>query len=1190
VEFKLLGPLEVRDGDAVLPLGGNRQRALLAVLLVHAGEAVSRDRLIDELWGEGSPDNAVHRLETQVSRLRQKVGLGELLVTRPGGYALEVDPASIDARAFERLLDQGRRANLEQRAAEAEALLEQALSLWHGEALGDIAYLSFARLEAERLEELRLSAIEERIDARLALGQHRALVSEVEALTASHPLRERPRGQLMLALYRSGRQADALEVYQSTRAHLAEELGLEPGRELRALQAQILEQSEELARADTHVGRPPREGHELPLPAAVAARLRDSRLVGRATELRCCAEESERAAAGEQRSVLIAGEPGIGKTRLVAELAGRLHDAGMTVLWGRCDPDLGVPYQPFVEILTHYLRFGPQHVWAEHRAQYGSALARLVPELSASVTPPLSLAEQPGEEHRHVMFAAVEALLRRIAAERPLVLVLDDLQWADKPTVLMLKYLLLSSQPTPALVLGTHRSSDGTPDAVSALLADLRREPGITRLTLAGLPAEDVIEMAQDLADERLEPAGAELVHGLWKQTGGNPFFVGEIVRSLSEAGGVNRAGRALAAGGREAVALPESVLETIADRVGRLGLRATEVLSAAAVIGAEFDVKLLAGICEARAEQLVGLLDSAAAAALITEVPGMDLRYAFAHQLIALALYEQLGAGRRRALHARALAGLEQVLTEHERRQRIGELARHALFGVPIVATRKSVQYARLAGERALGQLAPQEALRWFDLALSGAERPDPQPAGGGDRDRIRCDLLIGRGIAQYQVGDPDFRVTLLQAGALARRLGDGQRLVRAATISHRPYAAAGTLDIERIEMLEAALVTVGDRDSGSRARLLALLAGELTFSGDWGRRKQLSDESMAIATRLGDPGTVNEVLKRRFVTIWTPETLAQRVVEADRELAIAEELGDPVAVFYGLHWKAAAAVETGQLTVASKLVERQTELADRTRQAGLRFAAAYARVPQVLISGQLEAAERCAENARRLATESGKPDAVAMFAGEMLNIRYEQGRLAELEPLIAQMVELNPGIPAFRAALVLARAEAGMRDQAMEALEVDAAADFSALAYDFNWLTGLVVYAQAVASLGDCQAAGKLHRLLEPWRDQVAFNIITVWGLVERFVGNLDRVLGRYDEAENALVRAAERHEQMGAPIWLARTRLDLGQLLLERGRDTTHAAMLLGQARRTAHNLGCASIERQASILLEDLRQPA
>jgi DNA-binding SARP family transcriptional activator/ABC-type transport system substrate-binding protein/streptogramin lyase len=246
MEFRLLGPVEARRDDRPIPLGGAKPRALLALLLLHANEVVSRDRLIDALWTERPPGTAEHSLDVQISRLRKAFAPDELLVTRSGGYVLEVEPEGIDVRRFERLLEEGRRANAAGNPKDAVEVLDQALGLWHGNALADVAYEDFARAESDRLEELRLVATEERIDAELTLGQHYALVPELESLVAKHPLRERLRGQLMLALYRSGRQAEALGVYSDTRRRLVEELGIEPGVALKELEQAILGQNPSL--------------------------------------------------------------------------------------------------------------------------------------------------------------------------------------------------------------------------------------------------------------------------------------------------------------------------------------------------------------------------------------------------------------------------------------------------------------------------------------------------------------------------------------------------------------------------------------------------------------------------------------------------------------------------------------------------------------------------------------------------------------------------------------------------------------------------------------------------------------------------------------------------------------------------------------------------------------------------------
>ena len=242
MEFRLLGPVEaVRDGRS-LPLGGAKPRALLALLVMHANEVVARERLIEALWPSRAPAGADHSLDVQVSRLRKALEPDEPLATRAGGYVLEADPEQIDVHSFEQLLDEGRRENADSKPVEALAAIERALSLWRGDALGELRYEEFAQAEVNRLDELQLVAIEERFDAELALGRNNALVAQLEALISKHPLRERLRGQLMLALYQSGRQAEALRVYADTRRRLVEELGIEPSQQLRELEQGILRQ------------------------------------------------------------------------------------------------------------------------------------------------------------------------------------------------------------------------------------------------------------------------------------------------------------------------------------------------------------------------------------------------------------------------------------------------------------------------------------------------------------------------------------------------------------------------------------------------------------------------------------------------------------------------------------------------------------------------------------------------------------------------------------------------------------------------------------------------------------------------------------------------------------------------------------------------------------------------------------
>lgn len=324
LEFQILGPFEVRQDGRAIDLGAPRQRALLAVLLLHANEVVSRDLLIEEVWGEGAPASAANMIQVYVSHLRKALSPG-LLLTQAPGYVLQTTAAQLDATRFSDLVANARQALAAGAAVAARELLEEALGLWRGPALADFTYESFAQGEVARLEELRLEAIELRGDADLALGRHARLVSELEQLIAVHPFRERFREQLMLALYRSGRQADALEVYRTARRTLVQQLGIEPGLGLQRLEHAILTHDRELdaTLADPTVA--------LPLPdSAPAGNLPPelTTLVGRELDI-----ERVAGLVSEHRIVSVVGPGGVGKTRVVQRVARTAGNAFQQAVW-----------------------------------------------------------------------------------------------------------------------------------------------------------------------------------------------------------------------------------------------------------------------------------------------------------------------------------------------------------------------------------------------------------------------------------------------------------------------------------------------------------------------------------------------------------------------------------------------------------------------------------------------------------------------------------------------------------------------------------------------------------------------------------------------------------------------------------------------------------------------------------------
>jgi DNA-binding SARP family transcriptional activator len=477
VEFRILGPLEVEGAEGKVQLGGKKQRALLALLLLHAGEVVSARRLIDLLWDEEAPADAAKALQVHVSRLRRALGSDDVLQTRPGGYLLRVDAGSFDVSHFEQRAAAGHGLLAAGDAGGARSALAEALALWRGAPLGDLASERFAAPAISRLEELRLVAIEDRVEADLMLGAHAQLVAELEALVAQHPHRERLRGQLMLALYRCGRQAEALQAYRDARRALVDELGIEPGKPLQELERAILRQDEAL---------------DLPVQAARPGRRAAGIFVGRDRELEELAAALDDAAAGRGRLFLISGEPGVGKTRLADELASRAKDLAIGVLWGRCSKRPGAP---------------PYWPWTQALEPLGAGLPALEGALD--------------ESERFRLHVEVAAALQEHAEQRPFLVVLDDLHRADESSLLMLEFLAGEIAEMHVAIVGTYVESGDAP----AELAALADHTAHHRLRLGPLTVEDVARFLELAGAGDLE-AGA--VHA---ETGGNPRLVWQRAR-----------------------------------------------------------------------------------------------------------------------------------------------------------------------------------------------------------------------------------------------------------------------------------------------------------------------------------------------------------------------------------------------------------------------------------------------------------------------------------------------------------------------------------------------------------------------------------------------------------------------------------------------------------------------------------
>jgi DNA-binding SARP family transcriptional activator len=1156
VEFRILGPLEVVEGGETLRLGSRKQRALLALFILHAGEVVSRDRLIDDLWHGEPPPAADATLRAHVSRLRAALGASRLLSRAPG-YTLVLAPEELDAAHCERLLAEGREALAHGRAGDAAERLRTALALFRGAVLADVGYETFAQGEIGRLEELRLAVLEERIEADLALARHADVVGELEALVADYPLRERPRGQLMLALYRCGRQADALESYQQARRVLTEELGLEPSEALSELQRGILVHDASL--------QPPSR-----LEAESVERDESSApFVGRERELGELVRGLEQALAGQGRLFLISGEPGIGKSRLVEQLIRRARRRGAEVAVGRSWEAGGAPaYWPWVQALRTYVRGRDADLLRVQLGRGASELAQILPEFSELYPElPAPPATDP-EGARFRLFDATRSFLFAASLTQPLVLVFDDLHAADTASLLLLRFLSDGLADTRVLVICAYRDVDPTPsDTLVDALAAIRGQPVTRSLALGGL-REDAVGrfVALTTGDEPT----ADLEAALHRATGGNPLFVGEVVRLLESEAAL----ASITDSETWRRMVPEGVRAVIRRRVRHLSENCRLVLVLASVLGQEFELAALERVSEVSADQLLGVLDEAARERVVADVPGQPGRIRFTHVLIRDTVYDDLTPGRRMQLHRRVGDALEELYGDNVEAH-LAELAHHFYESARPAVAGKALTYARRAAERSQRQLAYEEAARLYLVSLRILDRME---SPDGSR---RCELLLALGDAYARAGDTSkAKETYRDAARLAEELRLPEQLGQAALGYGGRFIWDASRDDEHLaKLLDSALTALGEVDSPLRVRLLARLAGGplRVSTADAGRRRSLGVQALEMARRIGDPATLAYALHGYLSSHLSPDFTREQAELAKELIDVAVKARDTERAVEGYQIHLESSIELGDLPSAHADLETMTALADELGQPAQKWLAGAYRTALALLEGRFGEAEQLIDAARSIGVEAQRWDAVVTHGLQLYVLRRDQGRVEEVESLVRRAAIDYPTYPIWRCVLANMLAELGSTEEARAALEGLAADNFGAIPFDEEWEVGLCFLAETAARLGETSHAAALYELLLPYADKVALSYPEIsLGPISRFLGIVAATVRRYDDATRHFEDAVRTSERIGARPWLAHAREDYAHTLLRRAEpgDAEKARTLLDSALAIRKELGmCA-----------------
>ena len=862
-------------------------------------------------------------------------------------------------------------------------------------------------------------------------------------------------------------------------------------------------------------------------------------LVGRTRELAELREGLLDTAAGSGRFFMLTGEPGIGKTRLAQEFCSEAKLTGHAVAWSRCwEGEGSPPYWPWIQLIRGCLKSGVADAAVLDLG--GGYMRNLVPEFGTrnaapsvhnlvAPAPPFASDERaPSERFR--LFESLASFFQSIATNFPLVMVLEDIHAADGDSLRALLFVARELQHSRIFMVATFRAVEARLSAANAeTFGALAREG--RRIDLPRLNEHEVRELitAQEPATS---PAEAQ---ALFRATEGNPFFLEEILR-FPKAERVRDSVDWIGPG----TAIPDGIREIVRTRMRPLSDSTKKILSVAAVIGPHFRADLLSRILQIELSQIFEHLDEAVTHGLVRETPGTPVQYQFSQTIVADTIAAEMSKSRLLDLHWQVADHLEQ-LNQADPAPVLAKIAHHYMKALPLASAAKAIDYSVRAARRALNLFAYEEAERLASLAVEAGPLDD---SGDGGR---ACEALLVLAEAQSKADKMESgRKNFVETARIARKLGRHDLLSRIA-LAMDSNITAGAIDRELVSLIEESLAAFENQESTTRAMLLAKLAASLYWSENSERVASLCEQAVALARRLEDVGALIFALWRQHYALWRPENLDQRLAIASEMIGIADRLHSVEWARRAHEIRIADLLELGDLrSTENEFLIYQKLYTQPDRQNG---SVQIIRSMRALLRGELVEAERQAEEAMNIGMRNQQPRALTSYAAQLTMIRFEQGRLKEMESLLSSYVVQFPQLDVARCALILASIESENREQARTQFEYFARDDFAHLRRDWNWLATVTVAAQVSVYLDDTARAESLYRLMLPFARR---NVMLGWyeigyGSASRTLGILAAALRRYDEAEKHFENALTMNRRLEARTWVARTQLSFAEMLL-------------------------------------------